>query len=193
MGRPQPALQRLDVGEHLPLVVGRASSVKIPRPDRRLERRRAPFIERFGRLDVIVPVDQDGAFPRRVQPVGSDDRVVSGVVQLDVLQSDRAQLAGQPDRATPDIAGMPRLRADAGKADEFGKLSDEARARTPRIGQCLRDPVARTIHAVHTLRRRSTGAAGRRRGGGAACAAAPTLALGVAGIWAVASRRMHRT
>ena len=136
--RAQPAFERLDVDEHLPLVVGSAAAIETAVAQRRLERRRCPFVERLGRLDVVVAVDQKCRGARRMQPVRRDDRMASRASDPHVLQADHAQVVGQPRRASPQILGVPRLRADAGKADERRKLRDEARLRGPRLRRSRR-------------------------------------------------------
>ena len=52
--------RRLQLEVELPLVVGDPARVEPLVADRRLERRALPEVERIGRLDVEVPVDQDG-------------------------------------------------------------------------------------------------------------------------------------
>ena len=66
---------RLEVHEHLPLVVGRAARVDLAVANRRLEGRRLPQIQRIDRLHVVVPVEQDGGRLGRAEPVAIDDRI----------------------------------------------------------------------------------------------------------------------
>src|SRR5437867_2130921 len=51
-------LDRLEETEHLPLVVGGAAGEQLAIAHRRLDRRRGPLVQRVGRLDVIMPVDE---------------------------------------------------------------------------------------------------------------------------------------
>ena len=106
--------------EHLSLVVGGATAMETAVAQRRLERRRHPLVEGIRRLDVVVPIDQERRRIGSMQPVRRDDRMASRVHDPHMLQADRAQVIGQPCRAAPQILGMPRLRADAGEADERG-------------------------------------------------------------------------
>lgn len=53
-------LERLDVEVELRLVVRRAAGMDAAVTDLRLEGRGAPLLERFRRLDVEVPVDEEG-------------------------------------------------------------------------------------------------------------------------------------
>ena len=61
---------------HLALVVGRAARVDVAVAHGRLEGRRDPFIQRIGRLHVVMPVAQHGRLAGRVQPVGVDQRML---------------------------------------------------------------------------------------------------------------------
>ena len=53
----------LEEAEHLPLVVGRPAGVELPVANRRLEGRAEPLVQRVGRLNVVVPVDEQGGPP----------------------------------------------------------------------------------------------------------------------------------
>ena len=89
-------LDRLEVHEHLALVVGGAARVDLAVADRRLERRRFPQIERIDRLHVVVAVEQDRRRARRMEPVAVDDRIAGRLDQPDVLESDARHLVGGP-------------------------------------------------------------------------------------------------
>ena len=52
-------LDRLQPGHKVALVVGGATAVQEPVAHGRFERRRRPFVERVGRLDVVVVVHQE--------------------------------------------------------------------------------------------------------------------------------------
>ena len=56
----EPGFGGLEVGEHLPLVVGRAAGVEVAVADGRLERGGEPGLERLGGLNVVMAVDEDG-------------------------------------------------------------------------------------------------------------------------------------
>ena len=81
-GRLEPGLGGLQVGEHLALVVGGPSGVEVAVADGRLERRREPGLQRLGRLDVVVAVDEQGRLARGSEPFGIDDRMPLGGDQL---------------------------------------------------------------------------------------------------------------
>jgi hypothetical protein len=92
----QVALQRLDVGEQLALVITDAASVQCPVPHDRFEGRRPPGTHRFCRLDVVMPVYQHGRPPRHTQPIGVDDGVARRGDDAGVVQADAAQVCGEP-------------------------------------------------------------------------------------------------
>ena len=91
-------LDRLEVHEHLALVVGRAAGVDLAVADRRLERRRLPQVERIDRLHVVVAVEEDRRRARRAQPVAVDDRIARRLDQPHVLQSDAPHLVARTTR-----------------------------------------------------------------------------------------------
>jgi hypothetical protein len=69
----QVRLDRLEVHEHLPLVVGRPARVDLAVADGRLEGRRLPQLERIDRLHVVVAVEEDGRRTLGAEPLGVDD------------------------------------------------------------------------------------------------------------------------
>ncbi len=71
-------LDRQDVGEKLALVVADAPGIDAPVADRRLKRQANPLLERFGRLDVVVAVDQDRVGIVASDPLAVDDRQAVG-------------------------------------------------------------------------------------------------------------------
>ena len=76
---PQPRLGGAEVHVQLALVVAGAARVHDVVLVPRLERRPDPLVERIGRLDVVVAVDQDGGLVRAgMEPVGGDHRVAAG-------------------------------------------------------------------------------------------------------------------
>ena len=89
----------------LTLVVGRAAPEDAAVLDAGLEGRPRPLLERVGGLDVVVGVDDDGRGPCGVQPVGVDERVATGLGDVDVLEADGLASAL---RATPRRRARPR-------------------------------------------------------------------------------------
>ena len=107
-----------DRDQHRPLVVGDAARIEAAVADRRLERRRDPFLDRVGRLHVVVAVDQDGRRARgtrRSRRAPPDDR-----------PSRRSRPAGGrrasagPRQIPPprECLAVCRVGADAGNAAE---------------------------------------------------------------------------
>jgi hypothetical protein len=105
-------LDRLDVGVGLPLVVGRAAADQAVALFGRLERRVAPFVERVGRLHVVVAVEQHRGLVRAgPHPLGIDQRVPGGG---DLLggESGRLHLGHQPVGAAVHILPVGRVGRD---------------------------------------------------------------------------------
>ena len=83
-----------DFHPELAFVVDRAAGVEIVVALGGLEGRRNPFVERIGRLHIVVRVAQHSRLAGSVQPVGVDQGMALGGDDLDVLQSDAPQVAG---------------------------------------------------------------------------------------------------
>ena len=107
----QVRFDRLEVHEHLALVVGRAARVDLAVADGRLERRRLPEVERIDRLHVVVAVEEDRRRARRAEPVAVDDRIARRLDQPDVLQAD----ARASRRRTTRRSAARRRRARAAR------------------------------------------------------------------------------
>ena len=111
------------------LVVDRAAAVQVAVADLRLEGIRLPEIERRGRLDVEVAVEEDG---RRVgRPGGGRDLADRERVRLRLDQSGLAprpahELADPLARA-PHVDGVRRVGGDAGDAQPLGELRKPGR------------------------------------------------------------------
>ena len=100
----QVRLQRLDVDEELPLVVGRAAGVDLAILHDRLERRRIPAIFDRRRHHVIVAIDEDGRLVcARAQPLAVDDRIPGGRHDRDVLGAEGNQVLREPLGQATDI------------------------------------------------------------------------------------------
>ena len=119
-------LDRLDMHVHLSLVVGRAARVQVAVPHGGFEGRADPGFQRIGRLDVVVPVAQDGGFARRTQPVGVDQGVLFGGDRFDVLQAGLSEARGHELGRALDVAAVFRGRAHAGNAQESRQFFQEA-------------------------------------------------------------------
>ena len=79
----EPRLDAFDVRKHLAFVVGGATGVEVAVADGRLEGGADPLVDRVGRLDVVVAVDQrDGGTGDR-GGLGVDQRMAGGFDLLD--------------------------------------------------------------------------------------------------------------
>ena len=90
----QERLRRQDGDEERALVVGGAARIEALSVDRRREWRGEPFVERVGRLHVVVPVDHDGRRPGRVTPFGGHQRMPLRLDDLDRLEAGPAEAVG---------------------------------------------------------------------------------------------------
>jgi hypothetical protein len=105
--------------KHLSLIVARASPVDVVAANDRREGRRKPFLERFGRLNVIVPVDENcRPAARSATPGRVDDWVGMGRDESQHVRSERPEMLCEPRGATSDVVGVSGLRADRSETDE---------------------------------------------------------------------------
>ena len=91
--------------EHLPFVVGRAAGVDVAVADGRLERRADPFVQRIGRLHVVVAVDQHDRL--------AGDGGGFGVNQRMAGRGDRFGLEAERSELRSDPLGGARVRRQA--------------------------------------------------------------------------------
>ena len=117
VGLPQ-ALQRLDVRQHLALVVGGPASVDLPAHDSGIKRVGVPFVDRVDRLHVVVSVEQDRRLAGRMAPFPIDERVPPAFNDLDGVESALNQLALRIVRRPANVRTVLRKRADAGDSQE---------------------------------------------------------------------------
>ncbi len=122
-GRRAGAGERLadaeDVREDLAFVVRRAPGVDAAVAERGFEGRRDPLIKRIGRLDIVMAVDEDGAFRRIVRRAGEDDGVPGGGADLGV-EAEGLQEIREPAGASGE--GPRRVRL-AWKSSGNGEIS----------------------------------------------------------------------
>src|SRR5262249_21691243 len=124
----QKTFNRFHVREKLPFVVGCAPPVDVVATHGWLERRGLPFSQRFGRLDIVMSVDQHRWTCPSTHPFAIHERVTLGGYQVDPLQTDLAQVVRQPCGAAFQVARMSRLRAHARKTDKGPQFLNEAMA-----------------------------------------------------------------
>src|SRR6202043_3522893 len=89
---------------------------------RGLEGRRGPEFERFGGLNVVMPVEKNGGLAGSVERFGVHQRVHVGGNDFDGLETGGAQLVSDPARGAFNVRLVFALGADAGDAQEFAKL-----------------------------------------------------------------------
>ena len=123
--RPCSRRQRADgfhQDEELAFVVGGAAGVEIAVADDGLKRRRDPFLQRIGRLDVVMAIEQQRRFAGRAGPFArapADCRLPS--ISRAFSRPARASQSRTNSAARPHVGGVFGERADAGdakKADE---------------------------------------------------------------------------
>jgi hypothetical protein len=108
----------------LPLVVGNAAGVHMLTADLRLERRRLPQVERVRRLNIEVPVAENGRGAVCVAggaQLADGERLPMPVDQLG-RSSRRAQEIAHPLTGHAHVAGMRGIRAHRGDAQQLGQL-----------------------------------------------------------------------
>ena len=116
--RGQQRLERLDLRDHLALVVDRAAGVEIAVALGGLEGRREPLVERVGRLHIVVAVDEHGRLAGGMQPVGIDQRMAFGLNQARVLHADALELGEQRLGGFAAVGRVLGQRGDGGNAQQ---------------------------------------------------------------------------
>jgi hypothetical protein len=123
----QQAPHRLDLVEHLALVVDGAPGARLALDDDRLERRRVPQLERVDRLHVVVAVDEDR---RRagagVQPVAVHGGGPGRLQDLDVLEPGGGHQPGAELGRAADVARVVGMSGDRGDAQPVEEDLDDA-------------------------------------------------------------------
>ncbi len=122
--------ERLQVDMNLALVVGGAAAKDISVANFRLESGRGPELQRLGRLDVVVSVEENGGFARSFEGFGIDEGVKTGGNDFDGFEARVAQTVGDPFGSAVDIRFMFALGADRGDAEKFAKFPEMLLATT---------------------------------------------------------------
>ena len=141
----EASIHRLHRDQQRPLVVADAAPVDAPTHNGGRERRRAPFLQRLGRLHVVVAVDQDGG---RVfasfQMVGVNGGMSGGGPGFDGVEACFFQTLCQPLCRPRHVRGVLELGADAGNGGEGQQVSQGGLA-------ALLQRVQHLIQAVYHL------------------------------------------
>ena len=128
--------ESFDVGIHLPLVVRRATGVKVARFHPRFERWRLPQLQGIYGLHVVVPVEKYGRLAGRFKPFGVDQRVPFGRDDFDRFQPHPPEARSDKLRRPPHVVAVVRQGADARDPQTTRK------ARRESVGRCFRHEVA---------------------------------------------------
>ena len=119
-------LQRLQVHEDLALVVHRAPGVDAAVPLVGLEGRGGPLVKRLRRLDVVVPIDQEGrGIGARLLPLPQHHWMARGLQDLG-HQAHVAHALCQPSGGRLDVSLVLRARTDGGDPEEVEEFLLEA-------------------------------------------------------------------
>jgi hypothetical protein len=109
------------VGEHLAFIVGRPPGVEVSIAARRLEGGGCPLFQRFGRLNVVMAINQGRRRSLYDRGFGVDKGVAFGGDDFGG-KVEAAELAGHPLRRPADVVAVFALRADAGNAKELAQV-----------------------------------------------------------------------
>ena len=120
--RVHHGLVGLQETEDLSLVVRRAAGVELAVADGGRERRRVPFLDRIGRLDVVVAVDQERRAAGDDGPLGPDHRMPVALDQVHHRAAQPGQLGAEPVGGAAGVLGMCGEGAHAGNGEEVGEL-----------------------------------------------------------------------
>ena len=116
----------LEQAVDLALVVGGAAAVEAPLAHGGVERRRLPLLERIGRLDVIVPVDEQRGLPRHPRALRPHDGMSFSLDEVHHGAAQAAELVHQPHGGAPAVGRMGRERTHARDRKELGQLGEHA-------------------------------------------------------------------
>jgi len=111
------------VRHDLPFVIGSAPRGDDAIGETGLEGGRGPEVERVGRLDVVMPVDEDGGAIGNRPAAGEDDGMAGGAVDLGV-KADAEEFLVKPLPAGGDIVPAGRVCGDAWEPEEIEQLGE---------------------------------------------------------------------
>jgi hypothetical protein len=118
-GGAEVAFDGFEVDEELAFVVASASGVEVVAEDGGLEGGMVPGFDGVDRLDVVVAVEEEGGFVEGLEPVGVDAgrAAVDAGEDLDVVEADFGEVAGEPLGAGLDVFVVLGLGGDGGEGD----------------------------------------------------------------------------
>jgi hypothetical protein len=103
-----------------------------------LEGRRNPFIERLGRLDVVVGIAEGGGLAFGVEPIAIDQWVALGLDDLDILEANAVEFVGDELGSLANVVPMFFFGADAGNAKEIFEFFEEPGLIVASVFDCCR-------------------------------------------------------
>ena len=132
LARLHHGLQRLDVHEHLALVITGTPGkngpfrMQLRLADDRLECRRGPQVERVRRLHIVVAIDQDRGEGGVDHALAINHRISRGAHHVHAVCTGFAQVIGHGFRAANHIVLVGGISTDGGNAKEVKELLEEA-------------------------------------------------------------------
>src|ERR1700693_2042383 len=108
---------------NLTLIVGCSAAEEFPISDGRFECRSGPQIQRFRRLHIVMSVEKNGRFSRRMQRLSIYERMHLGLGDLNIFQARSAQFVRYPTCRSLDVGLMFAFCADTGDAKKFLELT----------------------------------------------------------------------
>ena len=106
----------------LTFVIGGAAAEEIAVANGGFEGRRSPELERFGGLNVVMAVKENGRFAGSFERFGIDERMEIGGNDFDFLETGGAKMVGHPAGGAFDVRLVLAFRADAGDTQKFTQL-----------------------------------------------------------------------
>ncbi len=109
-------LHCFDMGKNLPLIIRCAACVEVIIADGWLKGGAEPKVKWFGRLHIVMAVNEHGGRARCVQPIGINQGMAGCGDDTAVLQANGRERRHQPFGRPLHIGRVFRLGADAGDA-----------------------------------------------------------------------------
>ena len=115
---------------NLPFIIGRTAPIDIPVAHFRLEGRRGPEFEGFGRLDVVVTVEKDRRLTGGFERFGINKRMKFGGNDFNCLEPRGTEAVGNPFGGAIDVRLMLAFGADGRDSKKFVELREMLLAAT---------------------------------------------------------------
>ena len=112
-------LKSFEMDVDLSFVVGGTARVNVAVANGGFERGSGPKVQGFGRLNVVMSIEQDGWFAGRVERFGIDERVQRRGNDFNRFKSSGTEIVGDPAGSALDVGLVFGLGADAGDAKKL--------------------------------------------------------------------------